>query len=340
MTYRRGIVTAGTWCVDLNKTIARWPVEDTVTHYLSVDRQGGGSASNMAIDLKRLDPAFPVATMGVIGDDDAGRFLRGECERFEIEHSRLVLRDGAVTPFSDCFNARESGKRTHMFFPGVGDALTPDDFDFSGVAARILHLGLPGAHTRMDGPWGDETSGWAAVLKKARAAGLQTNLEMMSTTREKLCAWGRSAAPHLDYLIVNDFEIGAIADVETREGGATVTAKVEQALRKALDLGPMRLVICHFPEAALAVARDGSRFALGSVAMPHEHIVGVNGAGDAFAAGALYGAHEGFGVYESLRLGHSCAAASMREAPTTTGVVAVAQCLALADRYGLRPTPG
>ena len=41
---------------------------------LAVDRQGGGSACNMAIDLKRLDPDFPVETMGVIGDDDDGPF--------------------------------------------------------------------------------------------------------------------------------------------------------------------------------------------------------------------------------------------------------------------------
>lgn len=29
----------------------------------------------MAVDLKRLDPVLPVETMGIIGDDDLGRFL-------------------------------------------------------------------------------------------------------------------------------------------------------------------------------------------------------------------------------------------------------------------------
>ena len=84
---------------------------------------------------------------------------------------------------------------------------------------------------------------------------------------------------------------------------------------------------------------DGSRFALGSVAMPASAIAGVNGAGDAFAAGMLYGWHEGWGVERSLRLGHACAAASMREVSTTTGVAPVAECLALAEKYGHRPTP-
>ena len=117
MSERRGVITAGTWCVDLNKTIPCWPAEDTMDYYLSVDRQGGGSGCNMAIDLRRLDPSFPVETMGLLGDDDGGRFLHDECARFGIKHSRLKLRKGAATPFSDCFNSQASGRRTHLFFP-------------------------------------------------------------------------------------------------------------------------------------------------------------------------------------------------------------------------------
>ncbi len=70
MSDRRGVATAGTWCVDYNKSIAEWPAEDTTNEVLAMDRQGGGSGCNMAIDLKRLDPALPVETMGVVGDDD------------------------------------------------------------------------------------------------------------------------------------------------------------------------------------------------------------------------------------------------------------------------------
>ena len=72
MGARKGIVTAGTWCVDLNKSIADWPAEDTSNEVLAIDRQGGGSGCNMAFDLKRLDPDLPVETMGVVGDDDDG----------------------------------------------------------------------------------------------------------------------------------------------------------------------------------------------------------------------------------------------------------------------------
>ena len=85
MSATRGVLSAGTWCVDFNKSIARWPDEDTSNEVLEIDRQGGGSGFNMALDLKRLDPAFPVEAMGVVGDDDLGRFLLATCDARGIE---------------------------------------------------------------------------------------------------------------------------------------------------------------------------------------------------------------------------------------------------------------
>ena len=81
MSGRRGVLSAGTWCVDFNKSIARWPDEDTSNEVFAIDRQGGGAGFNMALDLKRLDPDLPVEAMGVVGDDDFGRFLLGEVRR-------------------------------------------------------------------------------------------------------------------------------------------------------------------------------------------------------------------------------------------------------------------
>ena len=335
---RLGVLTAGTWCVDFNKSIPVWPDEDTMTYISAVDRQGGGSGCNMAIDLKRLDPALPVETLGLVGDDDDGRFLLVECDRYGIDRTRLAIAGQGATAFTDCFNALASGRRTHFFAPGVAEVLTPDHFDFSGLRARVLHLGLPGAHLRLDAPWAGDSTGWATVLRKARAAGLKTNLELVSTTREKVALFGRSCLPFLDLLIVNDYEIGCAAGVETRREGRADPAGIAKALRRVLELGPLELAVAHFPEGAIAATREGV-VSLGSVAMPASDIAGVNGAGDAFAAGVLYGWHEGWALQPSLALGHACAAASMREVSTTQGVMPVAEAQALAQRYGYRASP-
>lgn len=339
MAQRSGILTAGSWCVDNNKTLLVWPSEDTMSTITELDRQGGGSGSNMAFDLKRLDPDFFVETMGIVGDDSDGQFLIGNCDEAGVKRDRLAMIKGGMTAFTDCFNSLASGKRTHLYFPGVADALSPDDFDFSTTTAKLLHLGLPGAHKTMDGPWGHDSTGWATVLRAAQKAGLKTNLEMVTTTREKVRYFGLSALPHLDLLIVNDFEIGAVADVETRDGVQTLPDKIVEALRKILELGSVSIAAAHFPEGAIAMNRDGGLFSVGSVAMPANEIAGVNGAGDAFAAGFLYYWHQSHPIDEALRFGHAVAATSMREVSTTAGVTSVAETQKLAKQWGYRPAP-
>ena len=339
MGVRNGIVTAGSWCVDYNKSIADWPAEDTSNEVLAVDRQGGGSACNMALDLKRLDPALPVETMGVVGDDDEARFLYAQCDAAGVERSGLIKLSGGATMTVDAFNVKSNGRRTHFYHQGVAATMSPEHFDFSRSNAKILHLGLPGAHKRMDLPWNGEANGWVVTLAAARRQGIITNLELMTTARERIAALARPCLPHLDLLIVNDYEIGAVAGLETRRGGEADPATIRSALAAALALGPMRLAVVHFPHGAIALARDGAPFAVGSVAMSKSSIAGVNGAGDAFAAGLLYGLHEERGVEAALRLGHACAAASMRAVSTITGVGSVAECLALADQWGWRPPP-
>src|SRR5580693_1794038 len=236
MSARRGVLSAGTWCVDFNKSIARWPDEDTSNEVLAIDRQNGGSGSNMAFDLKRLDPNFPVEAMGLVGDDDLGRFLFQECDALGVDRTALCAAPGGATMSVDAFNVAANGRRTHFYHQGVAAEMTPDDFDFSSTRAKILHLGLPGAHKAMDLPWQGDASGWAAVARE------------------------------------ND-------DV--------------------LALGSIRWAAAHFPEGGVVVGRDGSRLALGSVALPVSAIVGANGAGDAFAAGLLYGLHEQWPMTES-----------------------------------------
>jgi sugar/nucleoside kinase (ribokinase family) len=61
------------------------------------------------------------------------------------------------------------------------------------------------------------------------------------------------------------------------------------------------------------------------------------GAGDAFAAGVLFGLHEGWSVEECLRLAAASAAACVRGQNTSDGIRAAHDCLADGEKWGYRP---
>ena len=333
---RKGIVTGGTWCVDHNKFVTHWPSEDEVVEILTNEVRGGGSACNLAIDMKRLDPDIPVSTIGLIGDDEDGRILIAEADAAGIDRMGLAIAENGNTSYTDAFNSAESGRRTHLYLPGTAAELNPDHFDFTEVPARILHLGLPGVHPRLDSAWGDDENGWVTVLKKARAVGIATNLELCSIPAKRIAQTVRPCLPHLDLLVVNDFEISAIAGQDTGHRTEVDVQQCLNAARNVLDNGAMQLVVAHFPGGAVAVDRAGGEFLKPSVDIPKEEIRGTNGAGDAFASGLLYGLHKDWDVTVAMELGHASAAASVRGLGTTDTVVAWRECLALASRWGWR----
>lgn len=333
---RRGFVTGGTWCVDRNRIVEFWPDEDGLVEILEEQARGGGSACNLAFGIRRLDAGMYVETIGVVGDDDNGRLLQAVAKTHDIEATRLAVVPNAPTQFTDAYTSHRTGRRTHIFRAGVADKLSPDHFDFARTRGRILHLGLPGIHALMDSAWGDTANGWVATLRKARQAGLVTNLELCNVPAERLAALVRPCLPELDLLVVNDVEIGAIAGMATCDHGQTDTAECLRAVRKVLASGAMQLVAVHFPRGAIAVSRDGTVTTKASVSVPEAEIVGANGAGDAFASGFLYGFHEDWDTGSSLSLAHAAAAVSLRSIGTTDAIESWQDCLDIADRWGWR----
>ncbi len=333
---RRGFLTAGTWCLDRNLTVDRWPREDTVATVTGLELSGGGNGCNFACDLRRLDPSVPVWTRGVLGDDREGDYLR----QVAFDHGigdGLVTLPGIQTQVTDAYQSQVSGQRTHILIPGAASHLSPDHISVEDCSAQFFHLGLPGIHPVMDGPWQNEPNGWVATLKRARAVGMETNMELVTVAPERLREIVIPCLPHLSTLVVNDFEIGAITGVDTLRDGETDRAACEEAARIACGMGAMELVVVHFTRGAVLVQRnvEGAMF-VPSVRVPEEAIRGANGAGDAFAAGFFLGLHRDAPYADCLRLGHAAAATSLTGLGTYSAVESAGDCLARADAWGWR----
>ena len=165
---RKGILTGGTWCVDRNLLLDRWPHENGRADILSAEMGGGGSGCNMAIAIRKLAPEVPVAAITLIGDDPDGRFLLEEADKNGIDRRQMLVTSEAATDYTFAFASLPTGQRTHVSWYGTSHLLTPDHFDFSGDTHRIFHLGLPGIHRLMDGPWKEDDNGWVTTLRNAR----------------------------------------------------------------------------------------------------------------------------------------------------------------------------
>jgi sugar/nucleoside kinase (ribokinase family) len=333
---RRGVACGGCWLVDHNNTISHWPREETLAVIVARELQGGGPAHNLAIDLARLGGGLPLWGIGVVGDDDAGRLLLDACARHGVDRGRIRVAPGVPTSHTDVMTVQGTGRRTFFHHQGANALLGPDDFQFDGLGARILHLGAPGIHQGMDAPSGAGANGWATVLRRARAAGLRTNLEMVSGDPEAMRRAAAPCLPNLDSLIVNDFEAGALTGMEVVRDGAASPAAARRAAAALLEQGAMDLVVVHFPEGCVAAARGGPVLSLPSVRVPPGAIRGANGAGDAFAAGVLHGLHEGWPLEDGLRLGLCAGASALGSVSTTGSVGTVAECLALGREWGWR----
>jgi len=253
-----------------------------------------------------------------------------------VVRSQLHRTAAAPTNFSDAFSVRQTGRRTHLYFQGASALLTPDHFDFQQTSGRIFHLGLPGVHKLMDATWHGYANGWAATLDQARRAGLETNFELVSIEPGRLAALVLPCLPYLDLLIANEYEIGALSGEALARDGRVDVAAAARSAAALLARGAMKIVVVHFPMGAVAVARDGGVTVQGSTVVPEAEIVGANGAGDAFAAGFVYGYQEGWDIARSLALAHASAAASMRSVSTTRSLDSWQACLQRAQGWGWR----
>jgi sugar/nucleoside kinase (ribokinase family) len=329
-----GLLAAGNWLIDHVKVIDTWPPQDGLADILAQSVHNGGGPYNVLKDLARLRVDYPLAGLGLLGDDDYGRAILADCRAHGIDASRLRVLADAHTSYSDVMSARDTGRRTFFHHRGANARLAPEHFDFTGCTARRFHLAYLLLLDALDAPGPDGRPRAAAVLARARAAGLATSLDCVSAQGDRFTAGVLPVLAEVDVLFANDYEAEQLTGLCLGRGVHLDPVQVEQAGRQLLRAGVREWVVLHYPAGACAVGRDGTVFHHGSVRLPAELIAGTAGAGDAFAAGVLHGLHEGWAMDRNLELGVCVAAASLRHPSCSEAVEPVAACLALGRHHG------
>jgi len=320
MKTRRGIIGAGNWLRDHVKTIDAWPAENGLANILSHTTGNGGGPYNVLKDLAKLGADYPLAGMGLVGDDADGRTILEDCRRHNIDTTRLRVSALGRTSYTDVMTVRTTGRRTFFHDRGVNAHFAPEHCSFTATNARIFYFGYLLLLDAMDtiGPTGEPRAG--EVFRAASAEGLLTALDCVSAASDRFRTTVLPILPHVDVLFANDYEAEQLTGHVIRRDDEVFPAAAKAAGQALLAQGVRQWVILHFPEGAVATSKSGEVLSHGAVRLGAGEIASTVGAGDAFAAGVLHGLHENWPMAKALELGVCTAATSLLHATCSESV--------------------
>ena len=274
---RAGILCAGTILVDAGKVIDAYPALDHLTTIERISLSTGGPALNMAVDLRMLGAAFPIGVLGAVGDDEHAAFILAECARLGINTDGVRKLAGAVTSFTDVMVEKDGGRRTMFHHSGANALFDASTAELETSAARMLHTGAPGIHPFMDSRRPDGGNGWSALLQRGQAAGLHTNMELVSLQPGRTAETALGCLPYLDSIVINELEAGALTGIDVSV--PTADGPVDWPGIEAMALGLIERGVAriHLVNRSLDRAQAlAQRFGAAVMPAPSTSPVGVN----------------------------------------------------------------
>lgn len=340
MIERRGILAGGNFIVDHVKIVDRYPAPEMLASIIDQSIANGGGPYNVLTDLARMGVGVPLEAVGVVGDDNNGRWIIEDCRKSGIDTTQLHTTPETTTSYTDVISVASTGQRTFFHQPGANARLGPEHFDLGRTQARLLHLAYLLLLDRLDQIDKAGRSYASRVLQSASEAGLITTADLVSIDHPRAGKLVASAAPCLDYLLLNEVEAGKVLGISLRNANdKPVFEAIADAANQILAMGVRREVVIHFAEGAVSSSRHTGTHTHGSVCLPDGYSRGSVGAGDAFAAGYLWAVHEGVEAEERLRWAVCTAAMSLSHPAPSDGMKPLSECLALGERHGFLNQP-
>lgn len=334
---RKGICVAGNMIVDITYPIEGWPKQGELVHiHDGIARSTGGAVCNVVVDLAKLDGTLPLYALGKIGEDAEGDLILKVLGEYENIDTSNVVREG-ISAFTSVMADVKNKQRTFFTYLGANGRFTEDDIDWSNVNADIFHIGYILLLNALDQPDEEYGSRMARLLKHAQEHGLRTSIDVVSEASDRFKRLVPPALRYTDYCVINEYEAEQTTGVALRNAdGMLLKENLPAALEAMKRMGVSTWAVIHCPEGGYGLDEQGRYVELGSLILPEDRIVGSVGAGDAFCAGVLYGAEQGWTLEKSIDLGIAAAATSLGDASATGGVTSAGEALKLFDVYRRR----
>lgn len=250
-----------------------------------VKKDPGGSAANTIVALSRL--GIDTSFLGLVGTDKEGELILAafKKEGFETEIRKEEGYTGAAIGFVDA-----KGERALYIYPGVNDRFGMRHIDMELINnAQFLH-----------------TSSFVDRKQLELQCELARRIESkLSFSPGMLCfKYGLDDLTELiarsEVLFLSSKELKSLMLSENYEKGAA----------KLLNIGAKNVCVTLGESGSYIANSRGESYLID--AYPTD-VVDTTGAGDAFAAGFLYGLLRGKSIYESGKLGNLVASFCIRE---------------------------
>ena len=276
----------------------------------------GGSPTNISVGLRRLGSKTAILTG--LGQDPVGDFILDFLRKEDVETQ---------------FSPRKEGHRTSAVVLGIEPPnkfplvyyrdncadieLTIDDVLATPIAeSRVFQFA--GTNLYQD-PCRSATL-FAVELAQKSETEVILDIDFRPDQWHDPRAFGvviRSVLPNVDIVLGTDDEINAVmlADpnqmelTDSQVSDTKVHGDVDNAIKSILSLGP-KVVLQKRGSDGVRVhlkQEDGLSKQIEAPGFPVD-IYNILGAGDAFAAGFIYGYINGWGWYKSAQLGNACGA--------------------------------
>lgn len=332
---RKGIYSAGNWIIDDIKIIDEYPHQDGLTNVRAIKSNNGGAPYNVLKDLSFLKVPFPLYGAGLVGDDEKGQRIIQDIVKCGVDISNLQTLKNVPTSYTDVMTVASTGRRTYFHNRGANALFGRDKLKFDNKA-KIFHMAYLLLLDQMDEIDESGRSEASYVFEDAQKRGFLTSTDIVSEASDRFQKVAPSSLPFINYLFVNEYEASRVTDVEMVENDKINFDKAYNVLDRIIDLGVQDYVILHFPEGAIACDSNKQKFVCPSINIPKDMIKGTAGAGDAFAAGVLFGLHENQPIMDCLKIGACTAASSLFDESCSDGVKSMDEVVKLEEEYGLK----
>jgi sugar/nucleoside kinase (ribokinase family) len=252
-------------------------------------RTAGSPGANIAMGIALR--GGNAALIGKLANDPLGEFFAARVKSFGVEYT-AVLAEGADTGTTFIMVVTTPDKeRTFACYNGAGLMLAPDDVDAAAISnAKITYLD---SYLWLSES-GRETVWHAAGLAKQSDSLVALSLNDRHIVQKNREEFFDLATTHADILVGDLKEFCALFGTSTLEETAAevgkygLTASITAGAKGAYVIADG--VMTHVP------------------AQKIEQVVDTSGAGDAFAAGFLYGLSQGKAAPDAAAIGASWAA--------------------------------